>query len=289
MPHNSHNLDPHLNDQLLNALERVYKDEGKLSDWTEESQIYVHALPKLIKDLEEYDIVQPLKLGSTAIVWKLKERKLGQLRALKLPRPRLGRLNNIVRAFRGERDKLAALNHENVVKIYTAGELEFSVAEGEYSFPYFVMEFLPAVRDLSDFIAASALQCGALNLIDYFRHILTGLGYLHREGIIHCDIKPANILIAPGRPALISDFGYAKHFQRPTTSGKDTDLTFTRDYGHPELRRRIKDETDKNATIAVIPKEDLRREFDLYALGKTFLEMVRTHVRKRDEVGDHGP
>lgn len=269
--------------ELIEALGEVYRDRKEPLAWRDEKPIYSEALPHLIRELQDiYTVERPLKLGSTATVWQLKDNKLNQLRALKLPRPRLSKLKNIVRVIRGERDKLATLNHQNIIKIYTAGELQFSTANDDYSFPYFIMEFLDGVRDLADFIEDAALTCSALELVEYFRNVLAGLDYLHRQNIVHCDIKPGNILIAPGRPALITDFGYAKHFPRPGNPGDMTEVTFTLKYGHPDLQRRIKDSQDSNATIAEIARADLKKQFDLFAMGKTLLEVLRTHISKRE-------
>lgn len=274
-------------DRLLAALGEVYTECNEKAAWEEEKPIYAQALPRLIEDLQDtYLVERPLKLGSTATVWILKDKKLEQLRALKLPRPRLSRLRDIVRVIRAERQKLATLNHQNIIKIYTAGELRFSVEADEYSFPYFVMEFLDGVQDLGDFIKTSALTCSALALLEYVRNVLAGLTYLHEEGIVHCDIKPGNILIARGRPALITDFGYAKHFPRPGDPTHKTEVTFTLEYGHPDLVRQIKDSSDKNASIAEIAKKDLKKQFDLYALGRTLLEVLRTHIEQRRQAND---
>jgi len=137
------------------------------------------------------------------------------------------------------------------------------------------MEFLHGVQDLGDFIHNSAHTCSALDLVGYFRNVLAGLAYLHDQGIVHCDIKPGNILIVPNRPALITDFGYAKHFPRPGDPNQKTEVTFTLEYGHPDLVRQIKDSSDRNATSAEIPRGDLRMQFDLFALGKTLLLLRR--------------
>lgn len=276
--------------RLLEALGKVYAKYGELAAWEEEGPVYAEALHHLIEELRgTYVVVEPLEnLGSTASIWKLRDEKLNQQRVLKLPRPRLSRIRDIVRVIRGEREKLATLNHQNIIKIYTAGDLTFRVGKDEYSFPYFVMEFLDNVQDLDDFIKKSALTCSALCLVDYFRHVLAGLDYLHQQGIIHCDLKPGNILIAPGRPALITDFGYAKHFPRPGDPTQKTEVTFTLPYGHPDLLKQIKDRSDENATTAEIPKENLKKAFDLYALGKTILEVLRTHIEKRKQAGDDG-
>jgi serine/threonine protein kinase len=148
------------------------------------------------------------------------------------------------------------------------------------------MEFLDDVQDLGDFIKGSALTCSALDLVEYFRNILAGLAYLHDQGIVHCDIKPGNILIAPKRPALITDFGYAKHFPRPGDPAHKTEITTTLEYAHPDVLSQIRDRSDKNATIAEIPRKDFKKQFDLYALGKTMLEVLRTHIYERKQGDD---
>jgi HD superfamily phosphohydrolase len=277
-------------EQLLDALARLYEGP-ELAAWEEEKPIYAHALPKLIEELRPtYTIKRPIKPGSTATVWELEDKKLGQRRALKLPRPRLSRIKSIVRIIRAESEKLASLNHQNIIKIYTADELTFSVGNDNYSFPYFIMEFLDGVQDLGDYVKNQGSNCPALALVEYFRGVLAGLEYLHTKpvDIVHCDIKPANILIAPNRPALITDFGYAKHFPRPGDPTQKTEVTFTLQYGHPGLVREIKDSSEKNATKAEIKREDLQVAFDLYAFGKTILEVLRTHAT-RSVSGDEDP
>ena len=228
--------------QLLAALHAVYKRRKQLTAFKEEGPIYALLLPRLIRDLRHtYSIVRPLPvLGSTATVWELRDTKIGQKRALKLPRPRLSRLTDIIRVIRAEAKRLAALNHQNIVKIYSVGELALTRGKAKYLFPYFIMEFLKGVQDLGDYIDDHSHTCSGETLIGYFRDILDGLSYLHANGIVHCDIKPGNILIPPGgRPALITDFGYAKAFPRSGDPSKRTDVTFTLDYAHPQLRDSI--------------------------------------------------
>src|SRR5437764_76204 len=105
-------------EKMLAALKTVYEKRQQESFWHEEERIYPEVLSKLVADLSGrgYSIERPLALGSTATVWKLVDTKLNQPRALKLPRPRISRLRSIVRAIRGEREKLVALNHQNIVK-----------------------------------------------------------------------------------------------------------------------------------------------------------------------------
>jgi serine/threonine protein kinase len=86
------------------------------------------------------------------------------------------------------------------------------------------MELLQDVQDLEEFVVAKHREVRPTDLIVWLRDILSGLSYLASQQIIHCDIKPGNILIAPHRPALIADLGYAKHWPRPSSAARVTEI-----------------------------------------------------------------
>jgi HD superfamily phosphohydrolase/tRNA A-37 threonylcarbamoyl transferase component Bud32 len=262
--------------RLLEALKQIYVEKNKEPEFLEEFRVYEALIPKLIEELAErgYELVKPLAPGSTATVWSIKHPLLEQIRALKLARPRMSKLAKIVSIIRAEPKRLASLNHQNIVKVYDAGAIELKIDDAAYSFPYFVMEYLPEVQDLDDFILSRRRSLKAEHIIQCFREVLFGLLYLHNNEIFHCDLKPANILVGPKAAALIADLGYAKHIPRLARDVSLTDITFTRDYAHPELVEQIISSSEEAANIAQLPRAQLRAAFDLFAFGRSMQEIL---------------
>lgn len=285
------NLSGALNDQLienmLSKLRAVYEKRDKLDEYNSEEEVFRHLIPKLKKELEPLALIRPFALGSTATIWEVKDKKLKLRRALKLPRPRLGKIDKIIRIIRAESDRLVELMHQNIIRIHMTDEIEVSIKGDKYIFPYFLMDFLEGVKDLDDYILKKRSSITAEQIISYFRHVALGLVFLHEKGVIHCDIKPGNIFVTNKNPALIADLGYAKHFEKggQDADGKITTITCTPRYAHPKLRAELKRSTDSAAGIAHISKEKLRVAFDLYALGRSMQEillLIREEEAKED-------
>jgi HD superfamily phosphohydrolase len=280
----------------LEMLRSLYEKHSLGRDFADEEKFYRPLLPLLAKDLEPvYTLTRPIGLGSTATVWVVHDVKLNKARALKLARPRLSKLTEIVRIVRAETEKLAGLNHENIVKIYGAGEITFGIESNQYTFPYFVMEFIEGVKDLADYIRENLGSITGEMILTWLHDVLSGLSFLHQQRIVHCDLKPANILINPSnKSALIADLGYAKHLPiEQAASGKFTQVVYTRDYAHPELRGYLTRLTDPAATVAEVPADKLRVQFDLFALGRTMQEslgQIRDYEQgMRGIAGEEGP
>lgn len=273
-------------EDLFELLRQVYERQKKNEDFNIEADVYNNLLPNLISRLESagYILNQPLAIGSTASVWIVYDKELRQRRALKLPRPRLGKLKNIVLVVRAERERLAALNHQNIIKIYSSGEVDLDISGEKYSFPYFVMEYLENIQDLDDYIISNLHLITGEKVINYFRDLLSGLSFLHDQSVVHCDIKPGNLLKAPNSPALIADLGYAKHFNRLSPEERKlTQVIHTPYYAHPELGSRLVESSDSNANVAEIPRERLRPAFDLFAFGRSMQEVL-IKIREAEKV-----
>lgn len=270
-------------EKLVDNVGDIYKGRGLEGEFNQEKAVYKILLDRLVKDLDSknYKLDTCIGLGSTASIWIVNEKGLHQKRVLKISRPRLGRLKDIIKVIRGERDRLALLNHENIVKIYAVGEVsDITINDDEYEFPYFIMEHLEGVQDLGDYNLTTS---DALDRIcEIFQGVLSGLSYLHSMDIVHCDIKPANILIAPGRPPLVTDFGYSKHLLRTPNDLGTTDVTFTKEFAHPELIEAIKVSTDPNAAISIINRDKLRPAFDLYSLGMTLRHILSQYISRSE-------
>ncbi|NIA30943.1 MAG: protein kinase [Actinobacteria bacterium] len=152
------------------------------------------------KIISQYRILEKLGEGGMGIVYKAEDTKLRREVAIKfLP-------HNIVASpeererFKIEAQAAAALNHPNVATIYVIEEID-----GE---SFIVMEYI-AGRELSEIVGAKGLL-PLPDVIGYATQIVAGLQAAHEKGIIHRDIKSANIMITEKAQVKIMDFGLAK-------------------------------------------------------------------------------
>jgi serine/threonine protein kinase len=225
-----------------------------------------------------------LDLVAQPLFWEVLDQKLNQKRALKLPRPRYGKIDKIIRVITAEMDTLASLTHQHIIKIYLSGEIGTVIDGQQYLFPNFLMKYLDGVKDIDEYILQNYDSLTSEDVISYFRNVAQGLNFLHEREIIHCDIKPGNIIIAPNSPALIADLGYAKHFDRIPKENYDriNTVTYTPLYAHPELQKEMVRSTDEAANVAEIKHKDLRPAFDLYAFRRT-LQTVLKKISKKEK------
>jgi serine/threonine-protein kinase len=124
--------------------------------------------------------------------------------------------------FRREAQAAGALRHPNIVAVYDVGE-----AAGQ---PYIAMEYVEGV-DLEQVIQGGQPYSMEWTL-DVLRQVCEGLSHAHHKGIVHRDVKPANIRVTPAGEVKIMDFGLARiPSSKMTTSGR---LLGTVQYMAPE-------------------------------------------------------
>ena len=264
--------------QILEKLQAKYSDKGLASDFEDDRAAYAEFLPKIFSDWNSkfgLDLVGLVAVGTAGSVWHVHDRNLERDHALKLSHPRLSKLPlRGVRAEIAEPKTLAALNHQNVVRVYFANELNLkSESFGEYQFSFFAMDYLKKIADFDDYIIEHRDELSANQIIQFLRDAMSGIAYLHDRGIIHCDIKPANMFIAPATPALVGDLGYSKKLLATTSEGVTTAF-FTEKYAHPTLRRYITQRQREGAAAALIPRSMLEPSFDLFAFGRSMQQVL---------------
>ncbi len=166
----------------------------------------------LIDDLrshlsDRFSIERELGRGGMAVVFLAVERALDRRVVIKVLAPELGQTVNAER-FNREISTLATLQHPQIVPIYSAGQAG--------SLLYYVMPYVAG-----ESLGARLARDGALppdEVVRLLTPLARALAYAHREGVVHRDIKPDNILLAQGEPVL-ADFGIAKVLRDGSSHG----------------------------------------------------------------------
>lgn len=227
--------------------------------------------------LGDFEIVEELGRGGMGVVYRARQVSLNRIVALKVLPPILGSSDKAVARFRREAQAAARLHHTNIVAIHSQGELD-----GHF---FYAMDLVEgpsldrAMRDPTSLFAgpqalgqSAAEQPPTLTPATRTRHgrdyrrlaqlvseVADALDHAHRQGVIHRDIKPQNLLVGRDGRLRVSDFGLARMLEEPgvTLSGE---MLGTPAYMSPEQVRADRRKIDART--------------DVYSLGVTFYELL---------------
>lgn len=194
-----------------------------------------------------YRLIGRIGAGGMSVVYKAQDLALGRLVAVKVLHESLTGDVTFLERFRKEARAAASLSHPNVVTVHDVGQ------DGDRH--YIVMELVEG-DDLKTIIR----QWAPLPLDRALRltaEICQGVGYAHRAGFVHCDVKPQNVLVTRDGRAMVADFGIARVISEATMSRGDLNWG-TPHYFSPEQA------AGKSATPAS----------DVYAIGVILFEML---------------
>src|SRR5205823_676663 len=128
-----------------------------------------------------------------------------------------------VARFRHEAQAIAKLRHPNIVDVYDFGEFQGT--------PYMIVEYVPGGSLAARMIHGNLDRPSALR---YLRGIAAGLDYAHGHGVVHRDVKPANVLLTADDSPVLADFGLAKLLQGSSLKSMTGVTTGTPAYMAPE-------------------------------------------------------
>src|ERR671930_460978 len=212
-----------------------------------------------------YRILRKLGTGGMANVYLAEDQELGRRVAIKILDDRHASDEQFIERFRREAKNAAGLSHPNIVSIYDRGE-----AEGTY---YIAMEFLDG-RSLKELIVGRG-PAPVKIAIDYARQILAAVGFAHRHGIVHRDIKPHNVLVGHEGRLKVTDFGIARSGASQMTEVGS--IIGTAQYLSPEQARGSRvDQTSDLYSVGVVLYELLTGQVPF--TGDTPLEIAMKHL-----------
>ena len=191
--------------------------------------------------LGNYELVRPLGEGGMAQVFLARDIRLGREVAVKVLDEHLAERPGFRERFLREGQVAAALDHPNIVPLYDFGET------GPH--PYLVMPYISG-GSLQDELRRAPLSPS--EVAAYGMQIADALAYAHERGVVHRDVKPANMLLHADGRLMLSDFGLAKILDG---SPRRTSRLGRPDAGTPEYMapEQIEGRTDERS--------------DIYALG----------------------
>ncbi|MBA2384039.1 MAG: Stk1 family PASTA domain-containing Ser/Thr kinase [Actinobacteria bacterium] len=214
-----------------------------------------------------YLITRKLGSGGMANVYLAADQELGRRVAIKILDDRHASDDQFVERFRREAQNAAGLSHPNIVSIYDRGE-----AEGTY---YIAMEHIEG-RTLKELLVSRGPSPLGI-AIDYTRQILSALRFAHRNGIVHRDIKPHNVIVDGEGRVKVMDFGIARAGASQMTEAGS--IIGTAQYLSPEQARGAPvDQTSDLYSTGIVLYELLTGTVPF--TGETPVEIAMKHLQQ---------
>ncbi|MGH3897881.1 MAG: Stk1 family PASTA domain-containing Ser/Thr kinase [Pseudonocardiaceae bacterium] len=201
---------------------------------------------------ERYELGETLGYGGMSEVHRGRDVRLGRVVAVKVLRADLARDPQFQYRFRREAQNAAALNHPAIVAVYDTGE-----TASEYGpLPYIVMEFVEGLT-LRDIVKTEG-PMDEQRAMETMADICAALDFSHRNGIIHRDVKPANVMITSAGAVKVMDFGIARALADGQGVTQTAAVIGTAQYLSPEQARG----------------EQVDARSDVYAAGCVLYELI---------------
>ncbi len=194
-----------------------------------------------------YKLEQKIGEGGMAVVFRAEDQLLGRKIAVKILRPQFASDVDFVRRFQREAKAAASLNHPHIVNVYDIGQ------DGEFHF--LVMENVEGI-DLKKKLKSQG-KLSVEESLEIVSQIGEALAVAHRNNIVHCDIKPHNILLTEDKGCKVTDFGIARAVSSATLTHTDS-VVGSAPYISPEQAKG----------------DRLTSSSDIYSLGVVLYELL---------------
>ncbi|MEW6092573.1 MAG: protein kinase, partial [Chloroflexota bacterium] len=147
-----------------------------------------------------YEVIEQLGKGGMAVVYRARDQMLERQVAVKVLREDYSRDAAFQERFRQEARAAANLTHPNIVTVH-----DFGLDNGQL---FIVMENVPGT-DLKTLLRKRG-RFNPTEALPLMIQACAGIGYAHRAGLVHCDVKPQNMLVTPDMRLKVTDFGIAR-------------------------------------------------------------------------------
>jgi serine/threonine-protein kinase len=202
------------------------------------------------EEIPGYEMMEQLGQGAMGTVFKARQLSMNRLVAIKMVNPRLAANPDFLKRLTREAHIAAKLSHNNIVQAIDVGKAG--------NLHYFVMEYVSGTtikQELEEGKVYSEKEA-----VEIVLQIAQALQHAHRRGLIHRDVKPANIILTLDGVAKLADLGMARDTEDKVLAKAEKGLTIgTPYYISPEQ---------------IHGREDIDVRADIYALGATLYHMV---------------
>lgn len=196
-----------------------------------------------------YELIERVGSGGMSVVYKAKDRALGRIVAVKMMHESFTSDEGFLKRFQQEAHSAANLAHPNIVTVHDIGQDGFK--------HFIVMEFVEG-QTLKQIIRSyEGDPLPISRALDLVIQVSNGIGYAHRANLVHCDVKPQNVIVTVDDRVKVADFGIARAIST-TTQQQVSQIWGTPQYFSPE---QAAGDTPSPAS-------------DVYAIGVILFEML---------------
>jgi serine/threonine protein kinase len=227
------------------------KEGHNIIPFTETFQAYVKELVRGTIFAGRYEIIEELGKGGMGRVYRVFDKKLQEVVALKLLNPEISFNEKAVDRFRNELRFARKISHRNVVRLFDLGEEGFTL--------FITMEYVDG-ENLKRFIKRSG-QLTSGKAVGIALQVCEGLSEAHHLGVVHRDLKPQNVMIDRDGNARVLDFGIARFMDTENITASGV-MIGTPEYMSPEQ----------------IDMKEVDGRTDIYSLGIILYEMLTGRV-----------
>ncbi len=230
---------------------QLINEDGSLDSPTRTLMTPVQELTTGSTFAGRYQIIEEIGRGGMGRIYKVFDTEIDEKVALKLIKPEVAADKSNIERFRNEMKFARQVGHRNVSRMFDLGK-----HEGTY---YITMEYVTG-EDLKSFIRRIG-QLPVGKAISIAKQVAEGLTEAHRQGVIHRDLKPRNVIIDREGNAKIMDFGIARSLKSEGMTEKGI-MVGTPEYMSPEQTE----------------SRDVDQRSDIYSLGILLFEMLTGRI-----------